>query len=870
MKKMYSLLCFLSILICALQNIHAQQIAFPGAEGAGKFTSGGRGTASSMTTVFEVTNLTDVNSPGSLRFACSQSTSTFPFRTIVFRVSGTIRLNSRLNIPRNTTIAGQTAPGDGICIADHPVVINGDNVIVRYVRFRLGDKNQLKTTPANCGLPVAPFSASCMPLDGSGGDDGLGNLGNKNIIIDHCSVSWSADEALTIYRGDSVTVQWSFITEPLNYNYHFEAGGTDFQQHGYGGIWGGINASFHHNLIAHCRNRTPRFAGNSSYATGVIEKADFRNNVLYNWGINNIYGGEGGNYNLVNNYYKFGPNTSSGVRFRVVGVDSGQTEGYAKYFLSGNHIDGSPANTNNNWLGAGMNTGRLADTAKSKVNTPFLTNFIPSVTETAIEAYDTVLKSAGCTLPARDTLDTRIVNNVKNRTGRIIDVQGGFAHGTPFAQTTNAWPFLANATAPTDTDKDGMPDTWENNNGLNPNNANDRGLFAANGYTNLENYLNNIQAAPVVSVPSNPASATWTLATDQTATVVGSITAANQSLGSGLTGIQYNSSFGTIGSWQRTGTTSFLPIGYNANTYIDYTVTPANGKHFTATAIELAALGGGTGTARMAVYYSLDNFATSTAIGNCTYNGTSYDATINGTPVVLLNTSTTPLTGQQIAVLPTFIPVNPSQTLTVRIYVWITGSGNRYFTSQNVKIEGVTSDVSLPLALQNFSVMLQKEQPKLIWTTSNEVNMKKFVIERSNDGRNFTTIGFVAAKNEINNQYEFVDEAKLTSTVYYKLKMENADASFKYSNIISISLKDKTTLLVYPNPAANSITIQHQASTKNKSLRIVNVEGKLMQTIPIASNTTHTLMNVQPLPKGLYVVQFIGDNQQEYVKFWKE
>src|SRR5439155_10821443 len=152
--------------------------------------------------------LTDANTAGRLRYACSQSIATYPNRTIVFRISGTIHLNSKLPIPKNTTIAGQTAPGDGICLADYPVVISGDNVIVRYMRFRMGDKNELKTSPTGCGIPVAPFTAACMPLDGSGGDDAFGNLGNKNLMIDHCSVSWSDDEALTVYRGDSVTMQW--------------------------------------------------------------------------------------------------------------------------------------------------------------------------------------------------------------------------------------------------------------------------------------------------------------------------------------------------------------------------------------------------------------------------------------------------------------------------------------------------------------------------------------------------------------------------------------------------------------------------------------------------------------------------------------
>ncbi|QNA44251.1 pectinesterase family protein [Lacibacter sediminis] len=491
------IISFLALLLCT-SVINAQQIAFPGAEGAGRFTSGGRGTVSVPTTVFEVTHLNDDNSVGSLRYALTQTAT---HRTIVFRVSGTIHLTSKLNIRANTTIAGQTAPGDGICLADFPVVISGDNVILRYVRCRMGDKNQLKTSPANCGVPVPPFTAACMPLDGSGGDDALGNLGNKNIIIDHCSVSWSSDEALTVYRGDSVTLQWNIISEPLNYSYHFETGDTDFENHGYGGIWGSLHGSFHHNLIAHCRNRNPRFAGNSTYPAGSIESADFRNNVIYNWGINTIYGGDGGQYNLVNNYYKYGPNTSSGVRYRIVGVDSTAEFGYAKYFISGNYVDGSTTNTNSNWLGASMNTGVAADTVKSKSSTPFLSAYNLTTTHTAQEAYDLVLQYAGASL-RRDTLDERVANDVRNRTGRIIDVQGGYPHATPYANTVNAWPTLSSSTAPTDTDHDGMPDVWETANGLNINDASDRGIFAANGYTNLENYLNSIITAQQNTTPT--------------------------------------------------------------------------------------------------------------------------------------------------------------------------------------------------------------------------------------------------------------------------------------------------------------------------------------------------------------------------------
>ena len=445
-----------------------------------------------------------------------------------------------------------------------------------------------------------------------------------------------------------------------------------------------------------------------------------------------------------------------------------------------------------------------------------------------------------------------------------------YPHGTPYAQTVNAWPNLATTTPPTDTDHDGMPDTWENANSLNPNNANDRGLFAANGYTNLENYLNNIQAAPPIVVPSNSASATWILATDQTASVIGSITATDQTLGSNLVGIQYNSTFGTVGSWQRVGTTSNLPVGYNSDTYVEYALTPINGKHFTATSIELGALGGGTGTARMALYYSLDNFATSFPIGNCSYNGSSYDATVDGTPVVLLNTSTTPLTGQQIAVLPTFINVQPNQTLKLRMYVWIVGSGNRYFTSQNVKIDGVTSDVSLPLVLQNFSVKLSNNNALLSWNTSNELSMKEFVVEKSTDGIRFKNVGIVLAKNEVNNQYEFVDAEKMIAKTYYRLKMINQDGSYKYSHIVLLQSNIiQKGISVYPNPASNSITISHAVSSKKSTIKIVNAQGKLVQIVFVAANTSNTTILVQQLPKGLYMLQLLNDLQIEKQLFLK-
>ncbi len=586
--------------------------AFPGAEGAGRFASGGRGTQANPTRVFEVTNLNDDNNPGSLRYALSQ---TAVYRTVVFRVSGTIHLNAPLIIKANTTIAGQTAPGDGICIADHPVVINGNNVIVRYIRIRMGDKNQ------NLGM-----------VDGSGNGDALENLGNKNIIVDHCSISWSSDEALTIYRGDSISLQWNIISEPLNYSYHFEAGGSDFQEHSYIGIWGGRKASFHHNLLAHAKGRMPRFAGSSYYppATAGQENADFRNNVVFNWIFYSTNGGEGGNYNLVNNYYKYGPSTSNNnsvnvpVRFQVMNPYKSSSLPYPKLFISGNFVDGSTTITQNNWRGVSMNGGSQSDTTVSKVTSPF--TIAPVTTHTAIEAYDLVLNHAGTVLPNRDTLDERIANDVRNRSGKVIDVQGGYPHGTPYLQTINAWPALDSSTPPADSDKDGMPDQWENDHGLDPSDPSDRNGIAFNGYTHLENYLNSLASDAIIIQPSLTS---FNQAGDVPSTVQQYQLSANH-----LTGNI------TIKAPER------FEISANNSDWFD-----------SNTAIELPAVNGKVN--QMNIYVRMNAATPGNFSGNIrhtSYSGGFIDLPVTGTRTMV--TSLPELTGEVITVFP-----NPAKTI---------------------------------------------------------------------------------------------------------------------------------------------------------------------------------------------------------------
>jgi len=456
----YIRLLVLTILFIVNTDMYAQVIAFPGAEGFGKFTMGGRDGK-----VMIVSNLLD-KGPGSFRDAVTAEGK----RIVVFTVSGTIHLEKTLNIKGDITIAGQTAPGGGICLADKPVTIGGDNIIIRYIRFRMGDKYQ------KGGM-----------VDGNGGDDAFGGTRRKNVIIDHCSMSWSTDEVFSIYAGDSTTVQWNIIAEPLNYSYHFETGDTDYEKHGFGGIWGGRHLTAHHNLFAHCNNRTPRFDG---IRNAPEENVDFCNNVIYNWGTNNVYAGEGGTYNIVNNYYKYGPNTSKKAINTIVNPwNKLPAIPFGKYYVAGNFVDGSPETTNNNWLGVTMEKGTPEDVIKAKLSAPF--PVIPIAIQSSEAAFKCVLDNAGAVLPKRDTMDQRIINNVKKRTGKFIDVQGGYPHGTSYEQTISAWPALESLPAPIDMDKDGMPDTWEKKNRLNPANAADAMLHTIDKqYSNIEVYIN--------------------------------------------------------------------------------------------------------------------------------------------------------------------------------------------------------------------------------------------------------------------------------------------------------------------------------------------------------------------------------------------
>ncbi len=537
-KGIIPLLTTVFLLFCNSAN--ALTPAFPGAEGAGKYATGGRGGA-----VYEVTNLDD-SGPGSLRAGVGDLLP----KIIVFRVSGTIELASALSFGGNKTVAGQTAPGDGITLKGRTVTVGGDNTIIRYIRVRPGEV-------------LAPVGK---------GDIDAFNPVSSNIIIDHVSTSWGTDEVLSFGTAttiQNITVQWCIISEGLNYSVHTEGAhskGTLL----YGAF--GHKFSFHHNIYAHNIDRNPRLAGNyrvteAPYYDTLGLYCDFRNNVVYNWGLN--YAGHSGsdiNYaksiNFVGNYYIHGPNSPE------TSVPWEEKSLYSKGYFNDNWVDGN--NPADPWSVVRFVGLTDANIAAYKQSSELPITPIPP-TDGALTAYQKVLAGAGCTVPYRDSVDSRIVNDVANVTGGIIDcteandfyygtatATGGTINTITFPSTyysretgqdgydikitgyngdpngtgagqvrlityfnpstmtatvtpnwdvipdsnsqyamiihcgnnAGGWPVLTSTTPPVDTDHDGMPDAWENAKGLDPNDINDGKIIQPSGYSNVELYLN--------------------------------------------------------------------------------------------------------------------------------------------------------------------------------------------------------------------------------------------------------------------------------------------------------------------------------------------------------------------------------------------
>ncbi len=480
-------------------------IAFPGAEGGGMYSPGARGALEKgeKIEVYHVTNLED-GGAGSFRDAVSKGN-----RIVVFDVSGNIDLKSNVNVGgSNMTILGQTAPGNGICFRGNNVKISGENVIVRYLRFRVGAHDaDGNSTRAQDGLEITDNS--------------------KNIIVDHCSVSWGTDENLSSYAVKDVTIQWSIVAEALNKSVH------DKGEHSYAAIWGGVNLTVHHNLIATHKSRNPKIGTSETVAMteGYSDDQsliDIRNNVFYNWGDKAGYGAENGaEVNIINNYYKPGPSTPVNKRARIFELSPGNKyvkNQSGKIYASGNVIDDDSTEpeavenaalvNNDNWqiekkTGVYLDVRNPSYEKLEKANEEYIKDY-PVKTDTAQEAYDKVMADAGARLPKMDIVDERIINDCLNRTapsgkkpandgtpgsvGLVDDPTDAVPDGEAALLYDDRgypkWDKIESELL--DTDKDGIPDDWEDKMGLDKNNPYDGTSIGPNGYTWLEIYVEDI------------------------------------------------------------------------------------------------------------------------------------------------------------------------------------------------------------------------------------------------------------------------------------------------------------------------------------------------------------------------------------------
>lgn len=528
MKK--SLLLVGALALCTPLFAEEAAPAFPGAEGHGRFVTGGRGGR-----VIHVTNLND-SGEGSLRWAIAQNGP----KTIVFDVSGYIDLKSQLNMTSNTTIAGQTAPEGGITLRYYTLYFGQcDNVIVRFIRSR---RSQVK--------------------DVNDGADATWGRNRKNIILDHCSFSWSIDEVASFYDNRNFTMQWCTIGEGLANPGHTKGA------HSYGGIWGGKEASFHHNYLTHIQNRAPRFNG-ARYEWGGwdkerfentidAERVDFRNNVMYNWGNGNgCYGGPGGGYiNMVNNYFQAGPGTKNKTRVTEISVATNSNSKdhpnifglCSRYFIDGNYVAAASQPENYDWKGVKYDNG-VFDLSGAKVKEGHDDGYVPDpnhkfgknveyvqiqdkdhvkvkldqpidagivTTHTAQSVYDKVLNYCGASL-YRDAVDARYMEEVRTGTvtfhgkepyidknGKKYDISNtegilDFINDPAKEENPNtaSFPALKSTSRPEgyDSDRDGMPDEWELASGLNPNDPEDANLYTVDTkgvYTNVEVFLNQL------------------------------------------------------------------------------------------------------------------------------------------------------------------------------------------------------------------------------------------------------------------------------------------------------------------------------------------------------------------------------------------
>lgn len=437
-------------------------LAFPTAEGGGRFATGGRGGDVYVVTSLEDYGRGEASIEGTLRYAID--TAPEEGRIIVFNVGGTINLQQKLNLKSNITLMGQTAPGEGVTLAGYDTGIsNLKNIIIRYMHFRVGN-DQL--------------------LNGGDSFDALWGRDMDTFIIDHCSFSWNTDECLSTYRGQNGTVQWCIISESLTVSGHSKG------RHGYGGIFGSDNTVFQYNLIANHTSRNPRMGGGVMGDADVPATVQVSNNVIYNWGFNNCYGGGNTYTNYINNYHRPGQGTRDNVREQLINPGSSDTSEKTGFYINdGNVLEGTD-NPYIKW--AGNNEAKEAYKSEA---------FDHITLRSAEEAYQLVLNSAGVTYPKRDAIDARVIQSVIDDTGIFVNTEdevGGYCA-----------PKVERA-ADFDTDMDGIPDEWETAHGLNPNDKSDSmKLNPKTGYSWVEEYCHELveETSEATYVAPNPVAA---------------------------------------------------------------------------------------------------------------------------------------------------------------------------------------------------------------------------------------------------------------------------------------------------------------------------------------------------------------------------
>ncbi len=849
MKNKISLLALLTFFFLQLPNLNsfASDIpAFPGAEGFGRYTTGGRGGE-----VIYVTNLDD-DGDGSLR----EAIETDGARIIMFKVSGIIELESTLNISNgDVTIAGQSAPGDGICIKNYSVNVGADNVIIRYMRFRMGDEEETE-------------------------DDALRGRYYSNIIIDHCSMSWSTDECSSFYNNSDFTMQWCVLSESLRESVH------DKGTHGYGGIWGGQGASFHHNLLAHHDSRNPRFCGSRYTGEPDLELCDMRNNVIYNWGGNSGYGAEGGSYNIVNNYYKPGPATESGVDDRIFspndddGSNTNEEGVWGTFYVNGNYMYGSSTVTSDNWEGIDLNPQSSSDnTTKDDIKSSSSFDYGDITTHSASNAYSAVLDYVGASL-ARDEVDERIVSETENGT-YTYEGSNGSSNGLIDSQSdVGGWPSYSSSTAPTDSDADGIPDSWESSNGLDSDDDSDGSSYSLSSYyTNVEVYLNSL-VADITEAQNADGSANYTEDDDTEYTTAATLTkhgsgSSTQTieLGEAITDFSY--------SWENATTVTVSGMPDGITTTID---TDEQTVSFSGTPTE-----SGTFSFTVTTVGSTENVSKSgtiTVTGDDDGEASISASATSGDGYVTISWSTSNIDIRNIQIMRdtdsdpdgrTRIGT-PSASATSYTDSDVTNGTTYYYWVKIVDtdLESYNSDAveSTPVSDDDPSISLSTTSGDsyvtLSWTTNN-IDIRNIQIYRDTDsdpdGRTR-----IATPSASATSYTDSDVSNET-TYYYWLKIVDTDLDSHNSDAVagtpSASSSKSTGLQsealsvkLYPNPFTQGIQLDITAVEQVNLVVVRDLMGRLVSSYD-KSVISESMVICQELNSGMYIVQVFSESGVE-------